>query len=446
MRMQRDAEDVPRWMRRACSRRVLACVALMLAVGNAASNRLAAQATFESTVADLSSPDLQTRFRALSLLKTAGYPEAALPVAPLVGAPEDELQLEAIAAELNFFLAQKVVPKRRVAMVVEVRERVEAEPTFTAGSAALAEDRVPPAVVSALMAAALDKTPRVAVEALYAFGTLAGEVAVEERTRVLAEAAPTLAGLIGSPSPMLRLAAVRVAGRVYAWRPADPPVDEAIGDAVIAALNDRENPIRETAMWALGEMRYERSVQALQDLFAFYKKGPLATRSFDALARIAHESSAPLFVEQLAGRTAAFKLSAIEGLARLGDRRQAEAIQTAVRADRSEAMLLAGHFANVALEQGSADPIVEALARDRLRAQAFRYVVELAPGRMAALARYVGDPDKRMRLELVNALGLSGETAAVPVLVPLERDADQEVVFASRRAMARLGGAPAVQQ
>jgi len=445
MRMQRDAEAVAR-QRRARGRRTLAWCAVLTLAAAAASDRLAAQVTFETTVADLASPDLQTRLRAVALLKTAGYPEAALPVAALIGAPEDELQLEAIAAELNFFLAQKIVPKRRVAGVVEVRERVEAEPTFTAGPVVLAEDRVPVPVVSALLAAALDRTPRVAVEALYAFGTLAGEVPVEERARVLAETAPTLAGLIGSTSPMLRLAAVRVAGRVYSWRPTDPPVDQVIGDAVIAALNDREDPVRETAMWALGSMRYERSVQALTDLFAFYKKGPLATRAFEALARIAHEGSAPQFVEQLAGRTAALKLAAIEGLARIGDRRQAEPIQAAVQADRSEAMILAMQFANVALAGGSADSIVEALARDRLRAQAFRYVVELAPGRMAALARYVADPDRRMRLELVNALGLSGETAAVPHLVPLGRDADAEVAFAARRAMARLGGAPAVQQ
>ena len=59
-------------------------------------------------------PDAGTRLHAVQLLKTAAYPEAAVPLAPLVTDPQDEVQLEAIAAELNIFLAEPVVPRKRV--------------------------------------------------------------------------------------------------------------------------------------------------------------------------------------------------------------------------------------------------------------------------------------------------------------------------------------------
>src|SRR3954470_16010541 len=58
------------------------------------------QVTFEKTVADLSSQDAATRLRAVQMLKAAGYPEAAVPMASAILDPFDETQLEAIAAEL----------------------------------------------------------------------------------------------------------------------------------------------------------------------------------------------------------------------------------------------------------------------------------------------------------------------------------------------------------
>src|SRR5205814_5787586 len=119
--------------------------------------------------------------------------------------------------------------------------------------------------------------------------------------------------------PMLRLAAIRVIGRVFARRPGDPAIDETVGDAVITALNDHEVVIQEAAMWALGAMRYERAIQGLNELFQYHQRGALASGAFDALAHIGHGSSLPQFVAQLNGKNGTLKLIAIEGLARTGD-------------------------------------------------------------------------------------------------------------------------------
>lgn len=411
---------------------------LLIGTQGAYAPRVFAQVTFESTVADLASQDPRVRLRAAQLLKGAGYPEAAVPMAALLTDTQDELQLEAIGAELNFFLAQKVTSKRRLAFVVEVRGRVAAEPIFSAGTGVLAAERVPIQVAQGLAAAAADRNPRVAIEALYALGALAGEVPLGERPRLLAELAPALAGMLGAADPMIRLGAVRVIGRVYGWRPTDPPLDERLGDAVIGVLNDREDPVKETAMWALGAMRYERSVQALGELFTFYRKGPLAERAIDALARIGHEASVPLFIEQMNGRNLTYQLIAIEGLARVGDRSHADAIQAVVRKERNEAILLGGHFANVLLAEGSAEAIVDALAREQLRAQTFQYVVDLARGRSASLARRARDPEPEIRIQLADALGLSGDAAAVTVVQMMTEDPNPDVVLAAKRAIARL--------
>ena len=409
----------------------------------AAQPAAAAQVTFEKAVADLSSQDAATRLRAVQMLKAAGYPEAAVPMAPVILDPFDETQLEAIAAELNIFLADKVVPKRRVGLLVEVRNRIAAEPIFAAGPSAVAATRVPAVVATSLASASRDPNARVAVEALYAFGILAGEVAAADRPAVLAQSGPILAATIGATDPMLRLATIRVLGRVFARRPGDPPIEETVGDAVITALNDHETVIQEAAMWALGAMRYERAIQGLNELFQYHQRGPLAAAAFDALAHIAHPSSLPQFVAQLNGRTATFKLMAIEGLARTGDRSRAESVVNAVSSERNDGIVLASHFANVMLANGKVDPVVEALGRSKQHDQALLYIQEIAASQPEVFAHHLQDPDARIRVDIVDAIGLSGDARALPLIEPLARDHDAEVAKAAARAIARLRGAQA---
>ena len=399
---------------------------------------LSAQVTFESTVAELSSPDQGKRLKAVQMLKAAAYPEAALPLAPLVLDAFDDVQLEAIGAELNIFLADKIVPKKRVGLVVEVRNHIEAEPTFSAGPSALGAARVPSVVLTSLATASRDPNARVAVEAMYAFGALANETPAADRTGVLSQSGPILAASIGAIDPMLRLAAIRVIGRVFAKRMDDPPIEEVAAMRPDTFKVQREATIQQTAMWALGVMKYDRAVQGLNELFRYHQRGPLAAAALDALAHIGHPSSMSLFEAQLTGKNAPFKQIAIEGLARYGGPSRAAAIQTAIEGEKNDAVLLAAHFANVKLADGNIDVIVESLTRTKLHDQAWLYLLELAPGRTAAFGRHLQDPDERIRRDVVEILGLSADRGALPLLEPLSKDRVEIVAQAAVRAVARL--------
>ncbi len=48
--------------------------------------------TFEQTIAELKSPDADTRLRAVQMLKDAAYPEAAVPLAAVLTDPDDDVQ------------------------------------------------------------------------------------------------------------------------------------------------------------------------------------------------------------------------------------------------------------------------------------------------------------------------------------------------------------------
>ena len=55
--------------------------------------------------------DWELGVRAVRALKQAAYPEAAVPLTRSLNDPEDAIQAEAIAAEVNLHLAVPVVPQ-----------------------------------------------------------------------------------------------------------------------------------------------------------------------------------------------------------------------------------------------------------------------------------------------------------------------------------------------
>jgi HEAT repeat protein len=399
------------------------------------------QVPFEDAVRALASPEAGDRLRAVRLLREAAYPEAALPLVPLIADPEDAIQNEAIAAELNIFLGEPVATRRRVGLIVEVRAKVAAEAAFAAGPLALGPNAVPVPVIAALRAAARDTHPSVALEALYAFGVLAVEPAGAVRRDLLRESAPELAPLLGLPDAAFRASALQVIGRVFARRAGDGPVDQTMGDAVIVALNDNDRRVRLAAMDALGTMRYERAVQALVDQYQFYGRGDLAEAALAALARIGHRAASPLMSAALTTRSRPVKQVGIEGLARMGDAAAVTTIQAALAGDSTPELLLAAAFASAQLANGNIDEIVNAMTRTRLRDQARGYLVEIAPGRTGAFARQARDPDPSVRADVVDVLGLAGDPAALPIVEPLERDPDPRVARAAARAAARLRAA-----
>lgn len=397
-----------------------------------------AQASYEETARDLTSRDVDVRLRALRLLKEAAYPEAAEPIGPLLADSSDEVQFEAVAAELNIFLAEKIVPRRRVGYVIEVRNKVAAEAAFLAGPNALSGRPVPLTVLTALRAAVRDDNPGVGLEALYAFGALAPDCAGVSRRDLLRASGPELASLVGSSDPAFRLAAVRVIARSFARRAQDPPVEPTVGDAVIAALNDRDRAIRGAAAEAIGAMRYDRAVQAMTQLFEYYGRGSEAVAALGALARIGHPSSASLFVSLLTSKDAALRALSIDGLGRIGDRSRLAAIQAVLTDERSDMVMLAANFASARLTNGAFDVFVEALGRPSLRDQALIYLSELAPGHVANFGRYAQDPDARIRTDIADILGAIRDPSARPIVEPMQKDANPAVARAATRAVARL--------
>ena len=129
---------------------------------------------FDSVVQNLKHPDPKVRLESLRLLREAGYPEAAGPVAQVMTDPLPQVQHEAIVAGLSFFLVEKVSTRRHVGGVIEVRNQNVAEGAFNAGPVATLARPVPREVIRGLLGATSSTDPRARVQATYALGVLAG--------------------------------------------------------------------------------------------------------------------------------------------------------------------------------------------------------------------------------------------------------------------------------
>jgi HEAT repeat protein len=73
-----------------------------------------------------------------------------------------------------------------------------------------------------------------------------------------------------------------------------------------------------------------------------------------------------------------------------------------------------------------------------MREQAKRYLVEIAPGRTATFGHQLLDSDSQIRVDVIDALGLAADPAALAALEPLTADQDPLVARAAERAVARL--------
>ena len=420
-------------------RSAIACVLLVLAGGPAAEGE-ARQAPIEAAIAGLASPDPMARALAMRELDRLGSPEAAEPVSVLARDPEDGIQLEAIDVTLHLLLGERAAGGR-------------GRPAQGGGLAAFDADlapvvATPPAVFANLASAMGDLDLEVRRHAASAFAVLAGArpATVPEPTMAVAERA--LLVMLGAVEPDARITAARVAGRLYrASLPgAAPggarPVPAAVGDRLIALLNQPTELERLVAMEALGLAREDRAVAALAERHTYHRRaGPALERAatLDALSRLGHPSSVPFLAEALNDRWDAVRQIGYEGLARSRARDQAAVHLGRSTADRSANVRLAQADARERLlADGALDEIVEGLRSSRQRSQAEGYLLELGPASTSAIAARLSHPNASVRAALAEVLGRIGTGDAAAALTPLASDPNREVAAAAARAVRRL--------
>jgi HEAT repeat protein len=385
----------------------------------------AQQLRFDDVVRNLRNPDPKVRDAAIRLLRDAKYPEAIVPIAALVVDPVDDIQLEAIDAELSFFLPdQDVKSKKMIGHVIEQRKSAIAMAAFDLGSLAVWPRVAPPELVTSLLQAVDDENPKVRLEAIYAVGVVASRPLTPEQSQRLIKA-------LDHFDPPIRAAAARVIARLK--------LAEA-GDQLIKAINDSQADVRYSAMRALGAIREQRAVQALTEQFAFYAKGEGAWSALDALARISSPASVPLFKERLQDKDPYIRRAAAEGLGRSADATALDTLERMVGTDESAMVRIAAAFALQKLGRTNyAGRIADLMASPKVRQQGEEYLVELGPPVAAALVPRLQDPDIDVRESMANVLGVIGTPDMLPAVQALAaKEPTSPAGVAAKRAAARI--------
>lgn len=380
------------------------------------------QARFDDVIRNLRNPDPKVRLAAVQLLRESRYPEAIGPMAALVTDPLDQIQLEAIGAELSFFLVDDVPSKKRLGYVVEVRNPGRAAAAFELGPLAVWPRRVPPELVDGLLKAVDDESPKVRTEAIYALGTIA-------RPPLSDASAAHLIQALDHYDPSIRAAAARVAGRLDVT---------TAGEALIKAINDSQAPVRYAAMRALGAIRERRAIPALTEQFTFYGKGEGAWAALDALAHLADPSSIPLFKSRLADKDPFLRRAAAEGLGRAGDSSEVAALEIGAGNDGAETVRAAMAFALQKLGRNYMPRLTESMTSEKMAPQIAGYIFELGPSVAHTLLPHLQDPSPAIRANVATVLGAIGGEGTLAALQRLTEDKDRTVAQAATRAIERL--------
>ena len=179
-------------------------------------------------------------------------------------------------------------------------------------------------------------------------------------------------------------------------------------------------------------------MQALMEQLKFYGKGEGAWSALDALARIAHPSSAPLFKTRISDKDPFMRRAAAEGLARIGDASEAPAIQTAATSESSETVRAAMTFAMVKFGQNYMARLIDFFGSDRTAIQVQEYLLEIGPSVLPELTPKLKEPVAGVRAGVVEIIGALGQSDSIPVLEPLTRDRDRGVAETAVVAIERI--------
>jgi HEAT repeat protein len=387
----------------------------------------AQQLRFDDVVRNLRNPDPKAREAAIRLLRDARYPEAIGPMAALVLDPIDDIQLQAIDAELSFFLPdQDVKSKKMIGYVIEQRKSAIALAAFDLGPLVVWPRPAPPELVTSLLQAVDDDSGKVRLEAIYAVGIVAQPPTApldKDQTQRLIKA-------LDHFDPAVRAAAARVIARLK--------VTDA-GDILIKAVNDSQADVRYASMRALGAIHEQRAVQALTEQFAYYRKGEGAWSALDALARIAASASMPLFKERLLDKDPNIRRAAAEGLGRVGDTSSFDALEKMVGTDESAMARMAAAFALQKLGRNYVNRIADLMASPKVVDQGAEYLVELGPSVAPSLLIRLEEPDADVREAIADVLGVIGGPDVVPALqAAAAKDPKGAAGAAAKRAVARI--------
>ena len=209
------------------------------------------------------------------------------------------------------------------------------------------------------------------------------------------------------------------------------------GERLLSMVEEPE--LREHAVRALGRFAYRPSVTALVGVYDADPESDVARDALEALARIGAEEARGTFYHELGSDDSRRREFAAEGIGRIGDPALVDGMIRDFLREENRRVQLAFCFALVRMGQPPfVDRIILSLSDSRVGEVARQYALELGRDFLPDMFRYLEDPDRQVRLELISLLEQLGDDSAIPSLRATTQDPDSEVANRARLAVRRL--------
>jgi HEAT repeat protein len=400
----------------------------------------AAQGTAsDPALQELSNPSTRARIQALQQLGDAARVDAAVPMAALLLDGNDNVQYAAITSLVKLYTVRADLSKRQWgAGASGTPPTTLPELAFEAGPLATMPAAVPAEVLSNLSSLVRqDESGRIRLSAAYALGVLGSPAMGPMAAGAVQTVTTNTVYALSHRDVPTRQVVARIAGRMFA-PDVGTAASAAVGDALIGAMNDKDPLVRRWAMDSLGLLKYDRAIQGLMDHASYYGKGEEGKAALHALARIANPASAPVLRALLANAYLPFRVIAIEGLGRIGDKAAVPQIGESASSANDASVNLATAFAYFLLGQADVVAVADALEKPDTTVQAKVYLAEIAMTRPAAIHPLLKTPNPSTRMIAVELLGTCRQPGEQSVLQPLLQDPAPEVVEVTGEALRRL--------
>ncbi len=245
-------------------------------------------------------------------------------------------------------------------------------------------------------------------------------------------------------------ASVPVLGRAAAADPDDDVARESVrslgelggeeaGALLVGFLGDER--LRRSALDALGETPYPPAAERLIEIYDADPEGGDGLRALAALARSGTSLARGTFYHELRSRDARRRAAAVAAIGRLDDGTLVDGLIRDFLREEDRTVQLAYCFALVRLgEAPFVDRLVLSLADSGSAEAAGDYLIELGPPVIEELVAYLDDPDRGVRVALVDLLERLGDPAATPALEEFAASADDAAAARARLAVRRLRG------
>ncbi len=253
-----------------------------------------------------------------------------------------------------------------------------------------------------------------------------------------ARAIPDLIDKLKDPEPLVRASCAGGLGMFSDGRIFDP-----IGDLL---LDDPQIEVRQAAAAALGETRQPQAIpylmSALRDSYWWYERDQGVIPLLEAIAKMGR-AVVPELIQALDDPEGTVRRYAAQLLSRLPDERALDALTTTLY-DTHFDVSRASAEALAVLGSPAVPVLVEALRHPEalIRQQAVAALVKTHDSRVVPeLLNLLNDENREVRLEVVHALGESGDVRArLPLQELAGSRADREMAAQARHALELLRG------